>query len=190
MTLVTRPTTTSSGRIDVRSRASRTARLSVAAGHASPAVDPPEPVVAPRMPRVVSSPRYAALQGPLSTTTVVASYLLLSGVAFWPSLPRDPSRLYGSGPDPVQALWFLSWEAHALSHGINPFFSGAMLVPTGVNLAQSTSIPLLGFLTSPLIVDLSITNAGNVVELFRLALGSPQRSIDGFDLWVSSTGVL
>jgi hypothetical protein len=46
-------------------------------------------------------------------------------------------------------VWFFAWFAHAITHGINPFYSSAINAPSGVNLADNTFMPLLGLLASP-----------------------------------------
>jgi len=86
----------------------------------------------------------------LAGTAVVILYLLIGIVAFWPVYPGTSQRLFGDfTPDFEQTVWFLDWVPHALAHGLNPFFSNAIYVPTGVNLAQNTSTPLLGWITAP-----------------------------------------
>jgi hypothetical protein len=79
---------------------------------------------------------------------VFVVYLLIGIVAFWPVYPGISQHPFGSF-DFLQTVWFLGWVPHALAHGLNPFFSNAIYVPTGVNLAQNTSTPLLGLITAP-----------------------------------------
>ena len=55
----------------------------------------------------------------------------------------------GAGGDPLDAMWYLAWIPHALSHGENPLFTTAMNYPRGVNVAWDTSIPLLAVLAWP-----------------------------------------
>ncbi len=54
------------------------------------------------------------------------------------------------GGDRTQEVWFFSWFAHALSHGTNPFVTGILNAPHGVNLMSNTSAPLLGLLGAPI----------------------------------------
>ena len=78
-------------------------------------------------------------------------YGLIALVAYWPLFPGDSSRMPGCAcGDQAQEGWFISWIPFALSHGLNPLFSGWLNFPYGVNLAQNTSMPLLGLLTAPL----------------------------------------
>ena len=83
-----------------------------------------------------------------SMAVVFVVYLLIGIVAFWPVYPGISQHPFGSF-DFLQTVWFLGWVPHALAHGLNPFFSNAIYVPTGVNLAQNTSTPLLGLITAP-----------------------------------------
>lgn len=55
----------------------------------------------------------------------------------------------GAGGDPLDAMWYLAWIPHAISHGQNPLFTTAMNYPHGVNVAWDTSIPLLAVLAWP-----------------------------------------
>jgi hypothetical protein len=51
--------------------------------------------------------------------------------------------------DSGQQVWFISWPAYALRHGLSPFFTSALWTPYGVNLLNNTSAPLTGILLSP-----------------------------------------
>lgn len=52
--------------------------------------------------------------------------------------------------DPNQQAWFVAWAAHAAAHGLNPFWSGAMNAPAGINLMTNTSMLAVGYLAAPL----------------------------------------
>jgi hypothetical protein len=79
---------------------------------------------------------------------VVAAYAGLGAVAFWPL--SMSTHLLGAEADFQQSVWFLAWVPHALGHGLNPLFSHAVFVPSGMNLAQNTASPLLGLVTGAL----------------------------------------
>lgn len=65
-------------------------------------------------------------------------------------LPGSTNRLYAqSSVDAAQSAWYFGWSAHALVHGENPFLTHLVNVPFGLNLAQATAVPLLGFLLAP-----------------------------------------
>ena len=86
----------------------------------------------------------------LRPTVVVGTYLVLGLVAYWPVLPGISDHFFGRTADYVLSAWFIGWIPHAITHGLNPFFTNSMFVPTGVNLAQNTESPLLGLIGAPL----------------------------------------
>ena len=51
--------------------------------------------------------------------------------------------------DSGQEVWFVAWPAYALAHGLDPFFSGQLYAPYGVNLLPNTSAPLVGVVLAP-----------------------------------------
>jgi hypothetical protein len=112
----------------------------------------------------------------LFTLSVLGVYLVMALVAFWPVRPGSTSRLFGTGQDPAQMVWFLGWVAHALVHGQNPFFSGAVLLPHGVNIAENTSVPLLGTLAAPITLTLGPVAAAN----FLMVLAFPASASASF----------
>lgn len=60
------------------------------------------------------------------------------------------THLYNSGNGDVdEAVWFLAQTPYALVHGINPFANNWLHFPTGVNLVDNTSMPLLGMIAAP-----------------------------------------
>jgi hypothetical protein len=120
-----------------------------------------------------SSPRMGRA---LPSAMVVITYLAIGVAAFWPVYPGISDRLFGVEGDYVHGVWFLGWIPHALSHGLNPFFSNAIFVPTGVNLAQNTSSPLLGLVTAPFATVFSPVVRANLL----MVLGMPVSAIAAF----------
>ena len=60
---------------------------------------------------------------------------------------RDPTSGWAGGCcDQEQAIWYLGWTPHALTHGLDPFFTTQIGSPAGVNVMWSPSMPLLGIL--------------------------------------------
>ena len=100
---------------------------------------------------------------------VIAVYVALGVVAYWPVLHHSSGRLVSQvWGDPSQMVWFFGWTAHALATAHNPFFSSAANVPYGLNLAQLTSAPLLGVLFAP--VTLLAGPVASVNVCFALAM--------------------
>jgi hypothetical protein len=56
----------------------------------------------------------------------------------------------GSGGDGGEEVWFLGVVANQLRHFHNPFFTDLANLPHGINLANVTSMPVLGVLGAPL----------------------------------------
>jgi hypothetical protein len=79
------------------------------------------------------------------------AYALLALLAYRPILPFENSRLPTCAcGDLIQDVWFLRWTSFAVLHGHNPFLTNYMNFPSGVNLAQNTSMPLLGIVSAPI----------------------------------------
>jgi hypothetical protein len=111
----------------------------------------------------------SALRKVSPSMVVTLGYLSIGLAAFWPVLPWDfAQRLFGSHGDYMQSVWFLGWVPHALVHGLNPFFSNAMFVPTGVNLAQNTESPLLGLVAAPFTLTLGPVVSANLLMVLAM----------------------
>jgi len=69
-----------------------------------------------------------------------AAYLALALVVWWHvwSGAVTTTTTCGCG-DSALFLWFFAWPAHALAHGLDPWWSAAMSTPGGVNLLANTS---------------------------------------------------
>ena len=122
--------------------------------------------------RITNSPRWFAL--------APALYVLLAIGLFWPRAPWSatslPSGVEGHGfGDPQQMTWSLAWIPYALDHGLNIFHSNFLDYPHGVDLANTTSVPLLGLLAAPFTLSLGPVAAFNI--LLRLAFASSATSM-------------
>jgi hypothetical protein len=101
--------------------------------------------------------------GRFSIAIPLVVYAIASVVAYWPLGPINGQRIVGCGcGDIALQTWFLAWPAHALTHGLNPFFTDFINVPKGVNLASNTSMVLLGLLAAP------VTRLVGAVAAFNL----------------------
>ncbi len=107
----------------------------------------------------------------LPSVAVVIGYIVIGAVAFWPVFPLS-THLFGYGGDFVQSLWFLAWVPYAIDHGLNPYFSHAMFVPTGVNLAATAPVPLLGLITAPFALFFSPVERANVLLLLAMPISA------------------
>ncbi len=75
---------------------------------------------------------------------------LAAGIAFtWP-LARYLSRgLLPESSDVSSYVWALWWTAHQVAHLGNPWFTGHMAAPVGVQLGFDTTMPLPGLILTP-----------------------------------------
>ncbi len=81
---------------------------------------------------------------------VLAAYVLVSLVIYWPQVPGAVhSVVQCPCGDVMQEVWFLKWTPWAIVHGHNPLFTNWMDYPTGANLATNTVMPALAVLAAP-----------------------------------------
>jgi hypothetical protein len=106
----------------------------------------------------------------------LTAYVVLAVVAFFPVGPFDATRLPAAGVgnpagnDPFQMTWFLTYVPYALTHGLSLFHTNFIDYPSGVNLADNTSVPLLGILAWPITATLGPIAAFNFLIRFSLAI--------------------
>lgn len=97
---------------------------------------------------------------------VLGLYAALSAMAYWGLVVGGATTVLNpTRSDPSQTVWFLGWFAHALAAGHNPLLTTAMNVPSGYNLAQNTSVPLLGLIATPITLWVGPLVAAKVLVL-------------------------
>jgi hypothetical protein len=103
-----------------------------------------------------------------------AGYLAVSVVLWWHlwAVGLGHGIVAGGYGDPDQDVWFLAWVPHALSHGLNPFFSRAMFAPKGINLTVNTSILLPSLVMTPVTELFGPLVSFNVAVVLAPALSS------------------
>jgi hypothetical protein len=87
-------------------------------------------------------------------------------LAFWGPWVLDHPRatiLGANDVDPSVYLWFFAWWPHALSDGLNPFFTNLIFVPEGFNLAWTVSMPGPSLLLAPITLTLGDVATWNAV---------------------------
>lgn len=85
----------------------------------------------------------------LGTIVATCSYLTLSGLVLYHIWPSPTTRIDCGCGDPGLFTWFLAYQAFAITHLHNPFFTHLVWAPNGANLLNATSIPLLGMVMTP-----------------------------------------
>jgi hypothetical protein len=132
---------------------------------APPDAAPPPPESAPRA-RIL-----ARLGGVDRVDLAVVAFLVLGAVyvtfRFW----LDPNRvvLRSNPGDQSFYEWMLAYQAHALTHFENPFYTYLQNAPAGVNLMCNASTPLVGWIVAPLTLLAGAHVAFGFVATFNLA---------------------
>src|SRR3954466_3686068 len=78
--------------------------------------------------------------------TALLVYLLGAVILTYGAWSDPTSGGAGGCCDQEQTIWFLGWTPHALTNGLDPFFTTKIGAPDGVNLMWNTPMPLLGLL--------------------------------------------
>ena len=88
--------------------------------------------------------------GARALALAAVAYLAVALLVWWNVWSSHPTATTTCGcGDSALFLWFFAWPAHALTHGLDPFFSVAMSHPSGVNLLDNTSVLALGIVLAP-----------------------------------------
>jgi hypothetical protein len=100
----------------------------------------------------------------------LALYTLLWVVLIGRDAVLDPAHTCACGGtgEPGFFFWALKWWPHAITSGIDPFWTNVVFYPAQVNLAATTSIPALSLATWPVTETL-----GPVVSFNLISLASP-----------------
>jgi hypothetical protein len=102
---------------------------------------------------------------------VLLLYSLFGLALTWPLVTQFATHVPGDGIDDPALAWNLWWIKHSLvDQQINPFSSGWMFHPLGINLAFYTLTVLNGLLSVPLQVALGLVTASNLVLLSSFVL--------------------
>ena len=95
-------------------------------------------------------PPDATPRGSRAILAAFGAYLVLAVVVWWNVWSSHPSGVAPcSCSDPALVTWFMAWPAHALLHGLSPFYSSDMFHPTGINLLSNASSLALGIPLAP-----------------------------------------
>lgn len=86
---------------------------------------------------------------------------------------QDPFRVSSGGNgDTAMSMWFLTWDAFAISHHVNPFYSDFVLYPAGINLMWNPARWTQGVLLAPITLTLGPVFAYNVSQVAAIALSA------------------
>ena len=85
------------------------------------------------------------------TALVAIVYLLVSLLANYDVWAHGIAHtIQAGGSDVPEEIWFLAQTPWVLVHGHNPFANSFLNAPSGVNLMDNTTMPLLGVLGAPI----------------------------------------
>lgn|GEM_PF-2049382 len=95
---------------------------------------------------------HAAKPGWRSAVVVFLIYGILAIGANWHVWVHGVSSTIqtAGGSDVQEEVWFLAQTPWAIIHGVNPFANAWLNAPTGLNLMDNTTMPLLGILGAPI----------------------------------------
>ena len=74
-----------------------------------------------------------------------------------------------AGPDSQEEIWFVAQTPWSILHGISPFANNWLNAPTGVDLMDNTTMPLLGLLGAPVTVLLGPIATFNLLVVIALS---------------------
>ena len=112
-------------------------------------------------------------RGRLLSLGAFGVYAAIAVLAYLPTLPLDGSHTQVcTCGDSAQEVWLLGWVPFALTHGHSLFYSNWILYPSGVNLMDNTSMPLLGLLATPVTLLAGPIAAYNLILRAGFALSA------------------
>ncbi|HEY8680979.1 MAG TPA: hypothetical protein VIN01_07985 [Candidatus Dormibacteraeota bacterium] len=98
---------------------------------------------------------------------------MAAAVALYAHSWQDPFHVSSGGNgDPEVSMWFLYWDAFAVSHHVNPFFSDFILHPAGINLMWNPARWTQGLLLAPVTLTLGPVFAYNLSQVAALAISA------------------
>ena len=100
----------------------------------------------------------------------LGAYAMFAVVLFARTWLHPTTRLIGSPGDTSLFVWYLRWVPWAILHGHNPFFSGYVNAPHGINLMWNTAMPVLGVLMAPVTAVFGAVFAYNLLATVSVAL--------------------
>lgn len=103
---------------------------------------------------------------------VIGTYVVIGVVAYWPVFPRLWQSFLVGENDFQEFMWFMVAVTHGLTHGSNPFFSNALFAPTGVNLAQNNTSPLLDVIIAPVTLTAGPVVSANLLILLAMPVSA------------------
>jgi hypothetical protein len=80
---------------------------------------------------------------------LAAGFIVAGIAATWPMAPRLADGQLLALPDVSSYVWALWWMAHQVAHLGDPWFTGYLAAPAGIQLGFDTLMPLPGLIMTP-----------------------------------------
>ncbi|MDR3505843.1 MAG: hypothetical protein P4L52_06330 [Acidocella sp.] len=96
--------------------------------------------------------------------------------------PISAPAYFGSGPDPLQFIWFLNWRVFIAQHHLPFFYTYFANAPAGTDLSWTTNVFSLGLLTAPLTAKFGAFAVYNGLMLAAPALACWGAYLAAFEL--------
>ncbi len=93
----------------------------------------------------------------------LCGYLCLSLFTNWHAVSNVTTQASCGCGDPGLMMWFFAYQAHAIAHLQNPFFSSYVWAPFGANLIDTTSVIFIGWVVAPVTLLFGPVASFNVV---------------------------
>jgi hypothetical protein len=141
--------------------------VAASAAPAAPAVPEaaPERAVPAGRPARRAVPRWAL------GTIVFAAFIIGGIAATWPRVTYLTGKL-PLDPDQMQYVWNFWWVARQVTHLGNPWFTGYLAAPAGVQLGYDTLSPLLGVVMTPVTLLFGPSASYNLVAILAPGLAA------------------
>lgn len=153
----------------------------------------PDPARSPRARVRATVRRWTRRDGHLWPLLVILAVTL---VAWTPEVWRSPTTLRLANPGDSESFsWYLSWNVHALTNGVDPFRTANLYAPDGLDLGNAISVPAVSLLVSPVAAAFGGTAAYNVAFVLALVLAGAcvyllARELTGSVAGATGAGVL
>ena len=106
------------------------------------------------------------------TWSAALLYLFLSVFLLDRGLIGHSGYFIGRETDPPQTMWFFNWWRFSFAHGLNPFVTDWVWAPLGINLAWTTFVPLLAWISIPLQLTVGEPATYNIMISLALPLAA------------------
>jgi hypothetical protein len=128
-----------------------------------------DPVARPGLP-LMASPNRAHSR--YQSFGAAALYFAVAVLLLDRGLIGHPGYYVGRDTDPPVHMWFFNWWRFSISHRLNPFITDWVWAPLGINLAWTTCVPLLAWISIPLQLTVGEPGTYNIIATLALPIAA------------------